>query len=150
MEGKKMKPFMDKDFSSCQTDTAQKAVLRLCSEPHLISRLSLPHQPAGDLRGPPVRKHHSGMARRRPLQMALHAFLRRGRTLHHRATLPDRREILSVGSGAQAKPSATRSSTRGATWSCRNISAINGVLNTNTAEEVWELCNASACRPSRM
>ena len=71
-----MKPFMDKNFL-LSNETAQKLYFDYASDNTCI-RLSLPYQSTGDLREPPVRKHHSGMARRRPLQMALYAFLRCG------------------------------------------------------------------------
>ena len=61
-----MKPFMDKNFL-LSNETAQKLYFDYAAT-----------TPVLDLRGPPVRKHHSGMARRRPLQMALYAFLRCG------------------------------------------------------------------------
>ena len=66
-----MKPFMDKNFL-LSNETAQKLYFDYAATTPVLD------QSTGDLRGPPVRKHHSGMARRRPLQMALYAFLRCG------------------------------------------------------------------------
>ena len=60
-----MKQFMDENFL-LQSETAQKLYHSYAADaPDL--RLSLPHQPAGNLRGSSVGKYHPGMARRRPL-----------------------------------------------------------------------------------
>ena len=71
-----MKPFMDKNFL-LSNETAQKLYFDYAATTPVLD-YHCHINPQEIYRGPPVRKHHSGMARRRPLQMALYAFLRCG------------------------------------------------------------------------
>ena len=56
---------------------------------------------------------------------------------------PDREKFQKPGPRLWSWPLATPCTT-GATWSCSRYFGYEGVLNGDTAQEVWDLCNRKA------
>ena len=101
-------------FHAAQRD-GQTVVSRL-REPHADHRLSLPSEPAGDLREPYVSQPDGSVAVRRPLQMAGHAGERRRGAVHYRRCVSDYDKFLAYARTLPMR-SAIRS-TIGRIWSC--------------------------------